>query len=46
MNFKKLIVRGNVYGEETTIPLEDIKSKFPKTTNVDFRDGKFIKNIG
>jgi hypothetical protein len=45
MNFKKLVVNGNQYGDKDDITDEQLKKSIPKITNVRFRDSRFFKNI-
>jgi hypothetical protein len=42
MKFKIINIAGVSYGEQNTIPKEEIENKYPKVTNVDYRDGKIF----
>ncbi len=45
MNFKKIIVGNSQYGQKEDISQDDMKKKFPKTTNVRFADSHFFRNL-
>ena len=45
MNFKKIIVDGQAYGNIQNIPKETMKRKYPKVQQVSFRDSSFLDNV-
>ena len=45
MNFKKIVVDGQVYGNKADISEAELKSNYQQTNNVDFRDSRFLKNL-
>ena len=45
MNFKKIIVDGQVFGNQSDISQEEMKKNYPSTNNVDFRDSRFLKRL-